>query len=146
MDSFYYFGYASNLDTSTLEGRLQTKPLKIGIGILPHYGFRFNHPNPDGSARANIVPSENESVYGLVFEIKNEDLGYFLSSEPGYDLVEKEIFTKKGRLNALVFISTETREGLFPKEAYWKVILKGGKESGIPETYLAQVINRVGKI
>ncbi|MCL6260064.1 gamma-glutamylcyclotransferase [Aquiflexum sp. TKW24L] len=146
MESFYYFGYASNLDVSTLQGRLQTKPILIGVGVLPHFGFRFNFPNPDGSARANIVSRENESVYGLVFEIKKEDLSYFLTSEPGYDFVEKEIFTKKGRLNALVFISTKTREGIFPKEAYWKVILKGGKESGIPDSYLAHIINRVGKI
>lgn len=146
MNSFYYFGYASNLDTSTLEGRLQSKPIKIGLGVLPHFGFRFNFPNPDGSARANLVPSENESVYGLVFEIQEEDRGYFLTSEPGYDLVEKEIFTNKGRVNALVFISKNIRNGIFPREEYWKVILKGGKESGLPDTYLAQIINRVGKI
>lgn len=146
MESFYYFGYASNLDSSTLEGRLHTNPLKIGIGVLPHHGFRFNHPNPDGSARANIVFSENESVYGLIFKIQKEDKAYFLTSEPGYDFVEKEIFTKSGKINAFVFISKNTQEGLFPKEEYWKVILKGGKESGIPDSYLAQVINRVGKI
>lgn len=146
MDSFYYFGYASNLDISTLESRLQTKPDMIGLGVLPHFGFRFNFPNPDGSARANIVSSQNESVYGLVFEIKKEDLSYFLTSEPGYDFVEKEIITKKGRFNAFVFISTKTEENIFPKEEYWKAILKGGKESGIPETYLAQIINRAGKI
>lgn len=146
MNSFYYFGYASNLDTSTLQGRLQSKPVKIRLGVLPHFGFRFNFPNPDGSARANLVPSENESVYGLVFEIQEEDKSYFLTSEPGYDLVEKEIFTNKGRVNALVFISKNIRNGIFPREEYWKVILKGGKESGLPDTYLAQIINRVGKI
>ena len=69
-----------------------------------------------------------------------------MTSEPGYDFVEKEIFTKSGKINAFVFISKNTQEGLFPKEEYWKVILKGGKESGIPDSYLAQVINRVGKI
>jgi hypothetical protein len=146
MNSFYYFGYASNLDASTLEGRLQSNPIKIGIGVLPHFGFRFNFPNPDGTARANLVPSENESVYGLVFEIQEEDRSYFLTSEPGYDFVEKEIFTKNGPLNAFVFISAKTQDGIFPKEEYWKVILKGGKDSGLPNTYLAQIINRVGKI
>jgi hypothetical protein len=146
MASFYYFGYASNLDASTLEGRLHSKPVKIGIGVLPHFGFRFNYTNPDGSARANIVSSENESVYGLVFEIHEQDRSYFLQSEPGYEFVQKEIFTKNGKLNAFVFISKNTRDGIFPKEEYWKVILKGGKESGLPDSYLAQIINRVGKI
>lgn len=146
MNSFYYFGYASNLDLSTLEGRLNTKPNLIGVGVLPHFGFRFNFPNPDNSARANLVPSENESVYGLVFEIKKEELGIFMTSEPGYDFVEKEIFTKNGRLRAFVFISPKTKTGIFPREEYWKTILKGGKESGLPDSYMAQIINRAGKI
>lgn len=146
MESFYYFGYASNLDTNTLEGRLKSKPVIIGVGLLPHFGFRFNFPNPDGSARANLVPSENESVYGLVFEIKEEDRGYFLTSEPGYDFVEKEIFTKNGRISAFVFISPKTKTGIFPMEEYWKVILKGGKESGLPDSYMAKIINKAGKI
>jgi hypothetical protein len=146
MNSFYYFGYASNLDITTLEGRLLSKPVDIGVGVLPHFGFRFNFPNPDGSARANLVPSENESVYGIVFEIKEEDRSYFLNSEPGYDFVEKEIFTKNGRLRAFVFISSQIKPGIFPNEEYWKIIVKGGKESGLPDSYLAQIINRAGKI
>ena len=146
MNSFYYFGYASNLDASTLEGRLQSKPLKIGLAVLPHFGFRFNHPNPDGSARANIVFSENESVYGLIFKIKKQDMDNFLISEAGYEFVEKEVFTKNGKINAFIFISNHTKEEIFPKEEYWKVIVKGGKACGSPNTYLAQIINRVGKI
>lgn len=63
MEKFYYFGYASNLDDSTLEGRLRHKPQKIGIAVLPHFGFRFSHPNPNGSARANIVSSKYEFIW-----------------------------------------------------------------------------------
>jgi hypothetical protein len=146
MDKFYYFGYASNLDTKTLEGRLRGKPIKIGVGVLPHYGFRFNFPNPDGSARANIVPSQNESVYGLVFEISEEDRAYFLNSEPGYKLEKVNVFTKIGSQEAYTFISDQTKDGIFPKEVYWKTIYQGGRENGIPNTYLSQILNRVGRI
>jgi hypothetical protein len=146
MDKFNYFGYASNLDAKTLEGRLRKRPLKIGVGVLPHYGFRFNFPNPDGSARANILPSQNESVYGLVFEISEEDRSYFLNSEPGYKLVKVQVFTKKGPLDALTFVSDQIKEGIFPLEAYWKTIYQGGRENGIPNTYLSQILNRVGRI
>jgi hypothetical protein len=146
MDKFYYFGYASNLDTKTLEGRLRKKPLKIGVGVLTQYGFRFNYPNPDGSARANIVPSQNESVYGLVFEISEEDRSYFLHSEPGYELVKVNVFTKKGSLEVYTFISKQTKEGIFPKKLYWKTIYQGGRENGIPNSYLSQILNRVGRI
>lgn len=146
MDGFYYFGYASNLDRGTLEGRLLTSPLFVGIGVLPHYGFRFNFPNPDGSARANIITSPNESVYGLLYKIETGDWEYFQKSEPGYDFVQKEVLTKNGSLQAFTFQSNMIQTGIFPAEDYWKLIVKGGMENGIPETYLAQIINRAGKI
>lgn len=146
MEKFFYFGYASNLDSSTLDGRLKSKAIKVAIGILPNFGFRFNVENPDGSARANVVTSPNESVYGVIYEIADEDKGYFLTSEPGYDFVKKEVFTKKGPLSAYVFISKQSKQGIFPKEDYWKVIIKGGKEAQIPNTYLSQIINRAGKL
>jgi hypothetical protein len=145
MEKFYYFGYASNLDESTLEGRLKHKPQKIGVAVLPNFGFRFSHPNPDGSARANIVPSIHESVYGLLYEIEEADRDYFLNSEPGYDFVEKEVYSPKGKFRAFTFISPKNETGIFPTEEYWKVIIKGGKENGIPNTYLSLILNRVGK-
>lgn len=146
MKYFNYFGYASNLDESTLEGRLQVKPEKVCVGVLPHYGFRFCHPNTDGSARANIVKSNNESVYGVLYKISENDRSYFLNSEPGYDFIEKDIYIKDGKIQAFTFISTENRIGIFPTAAYWGGILKGGKMNNLPETYLSQIINRAGKL
>lgn len=146
MEGFYYFGYASNLDIKTLEGRLSTAPHLVNIGILAHHGFRFNFRNPDGSARANIVWSPYEAVYGLVFWIQGNDREFFLNSEPGYDLVEKEVLTRNGTIQAFTFQSKLTEVGIFPSEEYWKLIIKGGRENGIPNSYLAQIINRAGKI
>jgi hypothetical protein len=146
MEKFYYFGYASNMDESTLDSRLKIKPNKIGVGVLLHHGFRFNHPNADGTARANIVQSQNESVYGLVYEVAEADREFFLGSEPGYKFIQKEILTKAGKINLYTFVSEKTKGGIFPKESYWKVIVQGGKENGLPNGYLAQIINRVGKV
>lgn len=146
MERFYYFAYASNMDQSTLDNRLKNKPHKIGVGVLLHHGFRFNHPNADGTARANIIQSQNESVYGLIYEVVEEDRNFFLSSEPGYDFIQIEILTKTGKFEAYTFVSEKTIVGIFPQEAYWKTIIKGGKENGLPNGYLAQIINRVGKV
>jgi hypothetical protein len=143
---FHYFGYASNLDESTLEGRLTTPAQKICLAVLPQFGFRFNVKNADGSARANLIPSPNESVYGVVYEISENDKAYFLKSEPGYEFIEKEVHTASGPIKAFVFISPKNETGIFPEESYWQVIVKGGKESKLPNTYLSQIINRVGKL
>ncbi len=146
MEFFYYFGYASNLDESTLEGRLEIKPQKVGVGVLPHYGFRFSHPNPDGSARANLLKSENESVYGVLYKISINDKDRFIKSEPGYEFIECGVFTKEGKLQAYTFISTTHTTGIFPTHEYWQGILEGGKANHLPATYLSQIINRAGKL
>ncbi|MCH7397831.1 gamma-glutamylcyclotransferase [Belliella sp. DSM 107340] len=145
-DTFLYFGYASNLDISTLESRLGQQPKLISQAVLPHYGFRFNYQNPDGSARANIIESKNESVYGLLFEVSESDKDYFLKSEPGYDFVEHEIFTKNGSFRAFTFISDKIVKGIFPHQEYLETIINGGKSNNIPSGYLASIINRAGKI
>jgi hypothetical protein len=144
MEKFYYFGYASNLDIQTLKSRLKSDPINFGIAVLPHFGFRFNHPNPDGTARANIIPSKNESVYGLLFEVAEWEREYFMTSEPGYDFIEQEVFTAEGKVRAFTFTSKKIKPGIFPLESYWKTILKGGKENGLPGTYLSQILNRAG--
>lgn len=145
MESFYYFGYASNLDVSTLEGRLKSGAKKVGVAMLPHYGFRFDHPNPNGSARANIIPSPQETVYGLLFEIALTDKAYFLDSEPGYDFVPMQVKIENRSVQAYVFISPSHVPNIFPDKKYLEVILRGGKANGIPASYLAQLINRAGK-
>lgn len=146
MEKFYYFGYASNMHKTTLDSRLKFTAKKIAVGVLPHFGFRFNHLNQDGSARANIIPSQNESVYGVIYEISGENFDHFLTSEPGYDFVKKEIFIKNGKLEAYTFISDKTETGIFPREDYWNTIILGGKENELPNGYLAQIINRVGRV
>ncbi|SNS12285.1 hypothetical protein SAMN06295967_103278 [Belliella buryatensis] len=144
METFLYFGYASNLDVSTLEGRLQKRPKLLGTAVLPHFGFRFNYQNPDGSARANVIASQNESVYGLLYEISEADRGYFLQSEPGYDFIEMEVLTKDGSKKAFTFISSKITKGIFPNKAYLDTIIKGGQANQIPKGYLASIINRAG--
>ncbi|MFD2036497.1 gamma-glutamylcyclotransferase family protein [Belliella marina] len=145
-EKFLYYAYASNLDFSTLEGRLSSAAKLQGIGALSHYGFRFNVQNADGSARANIVESINETVYGLLFEIPSMDLEYFVKSEPGYDFIEMEILTKKGLIKAYTFVSHKTVDGIFPHQEYLDTIIRGGNTNGIPKGYLASIINRAGRI
>jgi hypothetical protein len=146
METFNYFGYASNLDRSTLVGRLKTSPLSKGLGALVAYGFRFNFRNTDGSARANVMKSENESVYGVIFEIDKKDFDYLLTSEPGYEFVEMKVLTNQGEISAFTFISHQHTENIFPKKEYLDTILKGGIASGIPKGYLAGIMNRAGNL
>ncbi|WP_143959201.1 gamma-glutamylcyclotransferase family protein [Litoribacter populi] len=144
MKNMLYFAYASNLKKELFEERLGHLAQFKGVGILSQYGFRFNHPMEDGTARANIVASPNEHVYGVLYEISEDDLRHFLKSEPGYEYKEIEIHTNQGKVKAGTFLSPENMNNIFPSESYLAYIVDGGKAFKLPNDYLENIVNRSG--
>jgi hypothetical protein len=140
-NTFNYFAYASNLRKSNLENSLGSKIDNFLDGRLLDYGFRFNVKNADGKARANIIVSESEDVFGAIYEIENTVKEKLLASEPGYKLIEVNIETQTGYVPALTFISDEDAEGLYPAKDYLKSISEGAKEHKLPEEYLEFIIS-----
>jgi hypothetical protein len=140
-NTFNYFAYASNLKKSNLEHSLGSKIDNFLDGRLLDYGFRFNVKNADGKARANIIVSESEDVFGAIYEIENAVKEKLLASEPGYKLIEVNIETQTGYVPALTFISDEDAEGLYPAKDYLKSISEGAKEHKLPEEYLEFIIS-----
>jgi len=134
-DTFLYFGYASNLKTSIVEERIGSKVQNYIYGRLQDYGFRFNKKNQDGSARANIVFSESEDVFGIVYQIDQKLRDKLLQTEPGYELIELLIETASGNVEAFTFISQSDDEGVHPSKEYLETILQGAKEHKLPEEY-----------
>lgn len=144
MNEILYFAYASNLDEATFEKALGEKARKKGIGILPAHGFRFNVLHTDGKARANIVPSPREMVYGVLYHINENTRKYFLRSEQGYDFIEVKVSTKEGNVSAFTFINRNTTENIFPSEDYLNIIMAGGEKQKLPTEYLENIMNRGG--
>ena len=140
-NTFNYFAYASNLKKSNLEHSLGSKIDNFLDGRLLDYGFRFNVKNADGKAKANIIVSESEDVFGAIYEIENTVKEKLLASEPGYKLIEVNIETQTGYVPALTFISDEDAEGLYPAKEYLKSISEGAKEHKLPEEYLEFIIS-----
>ncbi len=145
-ESLFYFGYASNLDEETLSSRTISPVQLIGCARLPGYGFRFSFPNADGSARANLIKSENETVYGLLYQLASEDIAFFKESEPGYDFLQKEVYLNGVTVSAFTFMSSNNVTGIFPDKAYLDIILKGARKNNLPKAYIAMIINRSGPV
>ena len=132
---FYYFAYASNLKTSILEQRIGDKIDDHIQGRLIDYGFRFNRKNADGSARANIISSESEDVFGVVYQIGQKYQDVLLQTEPGYRLIEISVETERGNVEAFTFISDADDEDIYPTKEYLNSILAGAKEHSLPSEY-----------
>ena len=132
---FYYFGYASNLKVSTIEERIGDKIQDYIQGRLIDYGFRFNRKNSDGTARANIIASESEDVFGVLYQIDQKYRDVLLKTEPGYQLIDITVETEQGNINAVTFISDADDEDIYPAGEYLNSILTGAKEHSLPAEY-----------
>ncbi len=139
-DDFYYFAYASNLKLSILEERLGDRIQNYLTGRLPDYGFRFNRRNADGSARANIVVSESEDVYGIVCRIDQQYKDKLLKTEPGYLLISVAVETEQGNVNAFTFVAESDDEGIHPTKEYLNSILEGARARNLPEEYIDFIV------
>ena len=135
-DSYFdYFAYASNLKTSVLEQRIGVKVQDHTQGRLIDYGFRFNRKNQDGTARANIIRSESEDVFGALYHINGKFRDDLLKTEPGYRLIQVTAETEQGNVQAYTFISDADDEDIFPSKEYLDSILAGAKEHSLPVEY-----------
>jgi hypothetical protein len=143
-EHFYYFAYASNLKTSLLEERIGSKINHYVSGRLPDYGFRFNRRNSDGSARGNILQSESEDVFGVIYQIEEKYRSKLLQSEPGYTLVILPVETEQGNLESFTFLSDSDDENIYPAKEYLQSIIQGAKEHKLPEEY-TDFINSMAK-
>ena len=132
---FNYFGFASNLKKSLLEERIGDTVEEFTSARLANYGFRFNKKEKDGSARANLILSEEEDVYGVVYKIHTKHYDKLCTTEPGFKLIEVQVETNTSYVNALTFISEEDTEDILPEMSYLNTILKGAKEHALPEEY-----------
>lgn len=139
--SFNYFAYASNLKKSHLEQCVGSKIDNFLEGRLLDYGFRFNVKNADGKARANIIASESEDVFGAIYELENSAKENLLKSEPGYKMIEVIIETATGHVPAFTFISDADVEDIYPAKDYLKSITEGAKEHKLPEEYLEFIVS-----
>ncbi|MBC7744223.1 MAG: gamma-glutamylcyclotransferase [Flavobacterium sp.] len=135
-NTFHYFAYASNLNTSLLEQRSGGLIYNQIQGRLIDYGFRFNKKNTDGSARANIIVSESEDVFGVLYLLDEKCRDSLLKSESNYRIIEVSIETNQGNQQAFTFISDEDAEGIYPLPGYLKTIVEGAKEHNLPAEYM----------
>jgi hypothetical protein len=133
---FYYFGYASNLQVSTLEQRIGDKIQNYIQGRLIDYGFRFNRRNADGSARANIIPSDSEDVFGILYQVDEKYHDILLKTEPGYQLIKIHVETDQGDFQAFTFMSDSDDVDIYPAKEYLTSILAGAKENSLPGEYI----------
>jgi gamma-glutamylcyclotransferase (GGCT)/AIG2-like uncharacterized protein YtfP len=152
--SHWYFAYGSNLSSAQMIARAawdDAETERPRIARLPGYRVAFNMLADDGCRYANIVASGDgapgDGVLGVIYRCTEEMLARLDIFEAGYERREVEVIADAGRtFSAIVYIAlpeTTTSEGS-PRIEYLSIILKGGREQGLPENYVQDIKRLAG--
>ena len=125
-----YFAYGSNMDMNRLSER-GISPITRHKGILKGWKLKFNKKASAGDwSFANIEKSEEDSVEGLVFSIKESDLKLLDKFEGAPRHYRREILivethTETVKCVAYIAQPEHIMEGLLPVKEYMDFLIKG---------------------
>lgn len=126
----YYFAYGSNMNSLRIKNRkfVYSKRLKAK---LFNYKLIFNAINfkLKGAAFANIMPSANSIVEGIVYLTNEKSLKeldkFEISGKCDYHRKELEVETDEGKLLCVVYVTDKIAINLKPTKEYLSHLLKG---------------------
>ncbi len=138
-DRFVSFAYGSNMPVARLRERCPSAHA-IGVAELPGHELRWHKRSRDGSGKCDIVASDAASVFGVLYEIANDekpDLDRAEGLGAGYEEIEIEVLCGGESLKVKAYRATDTDPARRPYTWYRALVLAGAKEHGLPAPYIA---------
>ncbi len=137
----YYFAYGSNMSTKQMRKRCKDNFEIVGIAYIEGYRFVYDgYSRTWKGAVANIVPSEGDRVWGVLYKIGQdceETLDKFEGVKRGiYSKRYLKVKDEKGKeYEALVYMREPQPVGE-PSEDYRKTVVEGSEEHKLPKDYI----------
>jgi gamma-glutamylcyclotransferase (GGCT)/AIG2-like uncharacterized protein YtfP len=138
----YYFAYGSNMDWQQMRRRCPSSRF-VCVARLGDYRFAIaRHSRLRHCGTANIFMEPGSEVWGIVYDVSDEDLLTMDGFEDGYR--REQVFVtalNDGRhpLQALVYIA-EKEEGVpLPNRDYKRHIIEGARHWQLPPSYCAML-------
>jgi gamma-glutamylcyclotransferase len=140
-----YFAYGSNLDQAQLQRRCPEAFL-VSVGSLPDYRLAFTiHSTGWNAGAADVVASVGDRVWGLVFQLTEDDL-YALDRCEGYPehytRFLASIETTAGIVDAWTYTALRKQEFVRPSRRYMDLIREAALRHGFPEGYV-RMLDRI---
>jgi gamma-glutamylcyclotransferase len=147
--SAFIFAYGSNMLTARLCRRTPSAH-KLFVGTIRGYTLAFNKLGRDGSAKANIVKSEDNSaqVHGVVFQVSPEELILLDNEEQNYDRIKVLVKAEVGAdLLADAYIAKPGAlcENIKAFDWYLALVIAGAKEHDLPKDYVLHLESSASK-
>ena len=142
--SFWYFGYGSNMDTTSLRAK-GVEPRRSEPAVLWGWQLAFNvqHFFLHEGGVGNIVPSDGPGacVRGVVHLCDDEALAPLDLAEAypdGYDRIGVRVQADSGEIEAVAYVGTQAfvAQGCLPSQRYLNILVQGATRAGLDAAYV----------
>ena len=138
----YYFAYGSNMDWQQMRRRCPSSQF-ICVARLPGYRFAIaRHSRLRHCGTANIFAEPGSEVWGIVYDVSDQDLITLDGFEDGYQREKAFVFAMNdGRqpVEVIVYIAPRESDAPLPNPEYKQLLLAGARHWQLPADYRAML-------
>ncbi len=135
-----YFAYGSNMNWPQMQRRCPSSRF-VCVGRLADYHFGITrHSRLRDCGTANVFPAPGKEVWGIVYDISDEELLILDGFEDGYRREMLSVYPAengKRPLEALVYVAAIEENVPCPNAEYRWLIIEGATYWKLPASYLA---------
>jgi gamma-glutamylcyclotransferase (GGCT)/AIG2-like uncharacterized protein YtfP len=137
-----YFAYGSNMDWEQMQRRCPSSKF-VCVARLADYHFAIGrHSRLRHCGTATIAARHGSEVWGIVYDVSEEDLVALDAFEDGYRREQLSVTALNDGhhpIQALVYIADREERVPLPNAGYKRHILDGGRYWRLPASYLAML-------
>lgn len=114
----------------------------IGVASLEGYTLCFHKKSHDGSSKCNLVEFASKTTYGVLFQMKKNELPYLDRAEGlGFGYIRKELVVscKESPIQAFLYLAQPEyiESKLLPYDWYVDFVLSGARQNQLPQSYIS---------
>lgn len=133
-----YFAYASNMEPQRFR-RLCPGGTMVGPARLPGHRLAFSrYSRQRRGGSADVVPDPESEVWGVLYEVAEDDLAAMDRSEGVPAAYRREVVTvvdqAEEERQAITYMANRTGDFL-PHKEYLRVIVRGAEARALPPEY-----------
>ncbi len=138
----HYFAYGSNMNWEQMQRRCPSSQF-VCVAKLPDYRFAIaRHSRLRNCGTANILPERGNEVWGIVYNVSDDDLAALDAFEDGYGRTSALVFNGDNGgqpIEVLVYVAAKEENIPLPNPEYKGLILQGARYWRLPQNYRAML-------
>ena len=138
----HYFAYGSNMNWEQIQRRCPSAQF-VCVARLKNYRFAIaRHSRLRNCGTANIFADTGSEVWGIVYDLSEQDLAILDGFEDGYR--REKVFVlaagdTQSSVEVLVYIAEREDNVPLPNPEYKRLIVAGARHWNIPEFYCSML-------